>query len=357
VATSQPQLKTLLEAALAERCFSGCQLYAEHDGGTLSLALGQSSYWSPIVPVAESLYFDIGSITKVVFTTTVLALAVQEKKLSLQDSLGKYEPRLAKTPLGKVTCEQLLNHRSGMVWWYPLHSEKKLERWEEWFVKNVTHLAQGVPDEKAVYSDPGFWALGFFLNAVYPEYGGDFRRMFEERVARVFGLSDVKFGKLPKEICAATEFAEARGGVVHGEVFDENCAAVGGAFPHAGLFATAKGLAPFARDWLRAVRGEKASLNQDVAKRFTEKLGTIADSSWALGWDTKSPERSTAGQYFSPRSFGALGYPGCSLWIDPEQNGFVVFLTNHIHPSRFDDRIREIRPAVHDAVATLWRSK
>jgi CubicO group peptidase (beta-lactamase class C family) len=38
------------------------------------------------------------------------------------------------------------------------------------------------------------------------------------------------------------------------------------------------------------------------------------------------------------------------LWIDPERGVYVVLLTNRVHPSRHNERIASLRPAVHDAV-------
>jgi CubicO group peptidase (beta-lactamase class C family) len=60
----------------------------------------------------------------------------------------------------------------------------------------------------------------------------------------------------------------------------------------------------------------------------------------------------------SPRAFGHTGFTGTSLWIDPDRGVYVVLLTNRVHPSRTNDAIRQIRPAVHDAVmADLPRAR
>jgi CubicO group peptidase (beta-lactamase class C family) len=53
---------------------------------------------------------------------------------------------------------------------------------------------------------------------------------------------------------------------------------------------------------------------------------------------------------FSPSSYGHTGFTGTSLWIDPERRLFLILLTNRVHPSRDNDLIREVRPAVADAV-------
>jgi CubicO group peptidase (beta-lactamase class C family) len=50
------------------------------------------------------------------------------------------------------------------------------------------------------------------------------------------------------------------------------------------------------------------------------------------------------------RAFGHTGYTGTSIWIDPERELFVVLLTNRVHPTRENQKIREFRPLVHNAV-------
>jgi len=59
---------------------------------------------------------------------------------------------------------------------------------------------------------------------------------------------------------------------------------------------------------------------------------------------------STSGRYFSARSFGHLGFTGTSIWIDPDRQLFVILLTNRVYPTRANDKIATVRPAVHDAI-------
>ena len=79
------------------------------------------------------------------------------------------------------------------------------------------------------------------------------------------------------------------------------------------------------------------------------KRADIPGSSRALGWDTMLPT-SSCGRRMSVRAFGHTGFTGTSLWIDPDREIYVVFLTNRVHPSRENEAIRLVRPAVHDAV-------
>ena len=65
---------------------------------------------------------------------------------------------------------------------------------------------------------------------------------------------------------------------------------------------------------------------------------------------THRPNPSSAGRYFSARSFGHTGFTGTSLWIDPELDLIVVLLTNRVHPTRDNIAIRALRPAIHDTI-------
>ena len=69
-----------------------------------------------------------------------------------------------------------------------------------------------------------------------------------------------------------------------------------------------------------------------------------------LGWDTPTPEVSSAGRRISGRAVGHLGFTGTSLWIDLERDAHVILLTNRVHPRRDNEAIKALRPAVHDAV-------
>ena len=77
----------------------------------------------------------------------------------------------------------------------------------------------------------------------------------------------------------------------------------------------------------------------------------VANSSRALGWDTMLPT-SSCGMKMSASAIGHTGFTGTSLWIDPDNDFYVVILTNRVHPSRHGDGIQEVRRALHDAIVT-----
>jgi CubicO group peptidase (beta-lactamase class C family) len=135
---------------------------------------------------------------------------------------------------------------------------------------------------------------------------------------------------------------------LHAEVHDENAWAMGGVAGHAGLFSSARDLARFAQMLLNGGRlGPTRILKEQTVRTFT--IRQDARSSRALGWDTPAPG-SSAGELFSPESFGHTGFTGTSIWVDPVRDLFVVLLTNRVNPTRDNSRIGPLRKAVHDAV-------
>jgi CubicO group peptidase (beta-lactamase class C family) len=80
---------------------------------------------------------------------------------------------------------------------------------------------------------------------------------------------------------------------------------------------------------------------------------TVPGSSRALGWDTMLPT-SSCGTRMSATAIGHTGFTGTSLWIDWERDLYVALLTNRVHPTRDNERLRAVRPQVHDAIVEVF---
>jgi CubicO group peptidase (beta-lactamase class C family) len=77
----------------------------------------------------------------------------------------------------------------------------------------------------------------------------------------------------------------------------------------------------------------------------------VPASTWRLGWDGPAAAGSQAGSRLTRDAVGHLAFTGCSLWIDPARETWVVLLSNRVHPSvPAADRFRRFRPAAHDAL-------
>jgi CubicO group peptidase (beta-lactamase class C family) len=133
-------------------------------------------------------------------------------------------------------------------------------------------------------------------------------------------------------------------------VHDENCFVFGGVAGHAGLFGQADAVLDFGLALLDALEGRSRWLDQGLLRWA---LRPLVGGGHVVGWDSKSAEGSSAGSLFSSRSFGHLGFTGTSIWCDPARALCVVLLTNRVHPTRENIKIRAYRPRFHDAVVKL----
>jgi len=176
--------------------------------------------------------------------------------------------------------------------------------------------------------------------------------LLKRRIYTPLGMRDTTFnpGEALKERCVPTEDdQELRKRLLQGEVHDPAAFACGGLSGNAGLFASILDMCSYARLMLNKGASEAGQLIcAKTIENWTKKQ--TLKSTRALGWDTRSPEGSSAGSKFSLKSFGHTGYTGTSIWIDPENGFFAVLLTNRVHPTSNNDRILAFRPRFHDAV-------
>src|SRR5262249_10119299 len=91
-------------------------------------------------------------------------------------------------------------------------------------------------------------------------------------------------------------------------------------------------------------------LPQALIQEFLSRDESVKNSTYALGWDTPSENKSSSGKCFSVRSVGHLGFTGTSIWWDLEKNCHIVLLSNRVHPSRKNEKIKEFRPYIHDLI-------
>jgi beta-glucosidase-like glycosyl hydrolase/CubicO group peptidase (beta-lactamase class C family) len=341
------EVDRVVEAAVAARAFPGAVLAVGKDGVLAHLQpFGHLSYDDDAAPVRADTMYDLASLTKVVVTTTMAMILVDEGKLDINKPVSAFLPEFHGGAKDKVTVWHLLTHSSGIDWWAPLYKELK---GKDAYLRRI--LAMDLvyePGAKSVYSDLGVILLGEILERVA---GQDLESFARARVLGPLGMKDTTYRPGPELVAriAPTENDPWRGHVLRGEVHDENAAALGGVAPHAGLFSTASDLARFAQMLLDGgVFEHQRIVSRETVERFTKRAG-VPDSSRALGWDTPG-ENSSAGSLFGPRSFGHTGFTGTSMWMDPDRNLFVILLTNRVHPTRENNAIREVRRAVADAV-------
>ena len=338
-------------ASMAWRDTEGTRRYTTAAGGRLE---------KDGAPATKQTLYDLASVTKSVVATAV-ARRVAAKAMSYEALISDPSPDLSKGVLSEVTLARLLCHTSGLDAWGGLYLDtphapgsSAARRW----ILSEAGKRVGEGNTGAVYSDLGYMVVGAALEA---ESKDSLDAIVRREVLEPLGLSPaihfpsilpqaerVTLAAKPSGV-APTERCGWRGRVLRYEVHDENCAALGGVAGHAGLFGDAESVARFGAAWLDAVAGDASFLPSRVVKQvFAPREG-----SHRLGWDTKSGAESAAGKRMSPQTFGHLGFTGTSLWCDPSRDLAIVLLTNRVHPTRNNTRIRGFRPAFYDALVHL----
>ena len=313
-------------------------------------AVGHYTYQPNATPVQINTLYDLASVTKVIATTTLCMLFADKDRLNLDAPVQYYVPTFTGKNKNRVTIRHLLAHCSGLPAHVHLYENQRaahdIDIRDAMFNAACQHPLIYEPGTDTVYSDLGFLTLGKILETIG---GHRLDHLVKQHIFEPLKMNDTRYCPPPhlKHRIAPTENgSDLRDHLVHGEVHDENAAAMGGIASHAGLFSTAHDLAKCLRAWLGAGIFPKRSIPQ-----FTTRANLAPNSTWALGWDTVSPGKSSSGSHFSEQSFGSLGFTGTSVWADPIRDLGVILLTNRVHPTRENNQIAHLRPEFHDAIS------
>lgn len=318
-------------------------------------------------------YYDLASLTKVIFTVSATMQAYEQKKINLQQSLTEYLPWW---PHRTVTPRQLLTHTGGLPWWAPFYKtlrrdsglkknsnsvlEKKREHLRKILMK-TERVGEGLKSPggrkiKAVYSDIDFIMLGFVLEAVNEcSLNNVWQNLnfLEKTPGLHFNLNN--HPKYKRSIYAPTEKCPWRKKILQGEVHDDNTWSMGGLSSHAGLFGSIDDVTMYGHILRNAYLGasskaEKWLAKQATVQKFTRRAIRREQGDWALGFILPTRGAASCGRYFHATSFGHTGFTGTSIWYDPQQDLLVTILANRVHPTRENTRYVQFRPQIHNII-------
>jgi CubicO group peptidase (beta-lactamase class C family) len=317
-------------AALAAGPIPGATLGVVTESGDKAALFGGLAQRLPErVEVTRETWFDLASLTKVIFTTTSILQLAASGSLDLDGPLTTAIPDLRQYDIAaaerRLTFRQCLTHQTHLPAVEPLYTYGQDARTLRAFILQREWRA-GPP----VYSDINFMLLGIAIE-----------RLTGMSLAELPHPRGLTFSPDPMR-CAATENCAWRGRVLRGTVHDENAFALGGAAGHAGAFGTVDGVLDYASGVLRGDSLSPAGMAA-IRTRATEKR--------TVGWEASHPEWS-GGDLCSAETIGHTGFTGTGLWIDFSRGVAWTLLTNRVHPSRhIDSGIFALRRAVGDAVA------
>lgn len=295
-------------------------------------------------------YYDLASLTKIIFTASVVMRAEEQKLLKVNDLVYKHIPWF---PHKKVKIKDLLTHSSGLVAWEPIYKYlrkfKSLdERWE--------HLRRHLREmpiskkKKSVYSDFGFLLLSQVLERVYQKpliyIWQDYYNQLAQKSTFHFNVNNKIIYK--KSQYAPTEKCPWRKKTLRGEVHDDNTWTLGGVSTHAGLFGTIEDVSIWGLKLRNAYYGKNTFIKTRTCRKFLKRAVPKSIGDWALGFMVPTNGKSSGGKYLSEMSYGHTGFTGTSFWFDAKKDLMIIILSNRVHPTRRNQRYAKLRPEIHN---------
>ncbi|MDR2703507.1 MAG: beta-lactamase family protein [Cellulomonadaceae bacterium] len=358
LAEQQLELQSLSRGLVSLGYFPGATVAIGTASQRHSFCVGGTTYDQNFDVSLETLY-DCASLTKVIVTTTLVLQLVAAGRITLDTKVSSILPEFRHP---EVTVQHLLTHTSGLPAMlgvqadlFPLPLAQRIAR-----IKERVYGADLVapPGVSVTYSDIGFVALGFLVEAIY---GEPISVVARRQIFEPLGMNDTYFGcELTPDLvarCAPTELSPYLGRVIQGEVHDENGWQMGGAAGHAGLFSTADDVGRFAQMILRG--GELDGyqcLPPDLVTKLFEPLtpeGEIKRSLGYLAFDTRSQFSDSLN---SRASILHTGFTGTSILIDKGKDIFIVILSNRVHPTRENQLLVANRKRIHHEILQILTS-
>ena len=359
------KLEKLLVKYRNKNVFSGCGVaFSQLNDNTFTryCAFNGTCNTSPgSMEVNEDVLFDLASVTKPLVTVLSLLALVQEGKLDLGERIYNYLPFMPVEDKKDIRVLDLIRHTSGLPPHRPYYealAKKNCCLNMEQVVRFIlSEKLQSLPGCKYVYSDLDYMLLGYIITFVSRETIASYWR---RKICKPLNLSDCFYLYNEGEVSiTGRSFVETgqcpwSGAVLRGHVHDDNCRAIGIISGHTGLFATLEGVVALCEDILLTFLGKKnhpSYRREDLLFLLSQKK----EYQWAYGFDVPTGVMPSCGRKFSTNTIGHLGFTGTSFWLDLEKKRVAVILTNRVIYGKDTEKIREMRPAIHDVLVSCFQ--
>lgn len=350
---NHPEIDILLADAVEKGVFPGCAYAFGNKSTEFSGYVG----WHDIAKtrkVDEKTVYDLASLTKVISTTSLAMRMWPDPKLVIDRRLNEFLPDYADD---RICIGHLLRHDSGLpAYDWELAGQECDSEATRKRILGIQRLAES--GEQTVYSCLNFILLGFVLEkvagqpldvsfaAMVGELGGNMRYIrpqgiLNEDLSLIAPVEKVEDWR--RSLLESLYGYRIVDDFTRGSVHDPLAFYLGGVSGNAGVFGSLIDVVQWAKRWIEDPEWFSPKWRDWVTVQSE-------NSTRALGFDTKSPTDSSAGQYFSSVSFGHLGFTGTSIWIDPRSELWGVLLSNRVHPSSTNITLSQLRPQYYDQV-------
>ena len=375
------QLDVIAQKGITAGAYPGCQvLVAVEDKIIWHKAYGKQGYESNAPAIDLQSMYDIASVTKIA-ASTLLAMQQHAKgKFDLDRSIGSYIPEVTgQTAFGALKIREIMAHQAGLTPWIPFYKRTLTDgQWKPTIYQTSQsddfslEVAKGMymrkdykdsmyaqimrselGPKKYVYSDLCYYFTQPILERLIGESQASYLR---RNIYLPLGLNRMLYQPLKSfadaQVVPTEDDQAFRKQLLRGYVHDPGAAMLGGVAGHAGVFSNAWSLAHIMQLFLN--KGQMAGMNffsEATYQEFTKQQ--YPGNRRAAGFDRPTASGGgTCDVLASQQSFGHSGFTGTLAWADPKNKVIFIFLSNRVHPSQDNWKLRDlnIRTDMHHVV-------
>lgn len=285
-------------------------------------------------PMERETSFDLGSVTKIVATTSIIMKMVDAKEIKVHTRVSEILPEWSRNDKREITIADLLEHQSGLNEWKPLYISNAHR--ESAFTDIAESPLKYPPRSGRHYSDLGFITLGRIIETIKKS---SLDSIFNEEIACPLKLINTHFAspknrenvavtsvgdRIEKEMVEtqkpypvnvlSSDFSRWRTHRLEGEINDGNAFHLfSGISGHAGLFSTVDDLLTYGE----ALLGANNFFDTAVVNEFITPQRDAVQGYGFRNWNS--------GKYV-----GHTGFPGIALAIDFKASRVVALMTNRL---------------------------
>jgi len=340
----------IAEQSVAQRVFPGCVIgLADRSGAQAILHIGHLTYDGDSPAVSTDTVYDAASLTKVVPTSTLALMALDQGRLALGSRVREFVPELGGPYRDAITVHHLLSHT--LDFGFALSSLKDLPG-QQLLDRILAAPLRAAPGTRFVYGNATSILLGLVVERVL---GDRLDALAKRLVLGPLAMRESRLGRIPAEVLQRTAPSEDdpwRGRAIRGETHDESAWRLGEMMTpgSAGLFTTVPDLLRFLRMVLAggALDGCRV-LGEATVSRIAENQIPHLALCTGLGWEMGQTE------WMGSRAEGLIGktgFTGCAVMADLHSGRGLVMLSNWTWPRRRAGRaeIDQVRRQVAEAV-------
>lgn len=376
-------IDSMMNSGLEKGFFPGAQiLVGAKDSIYISKNYGYHDYSKQQLVQSDDVY-DLASMSKVLGTTVVAMRLVGENKINLDDKLGDAVTVYKNTAIADVTLFELLTHTSGLksgITFYKnlLSTPDGLSLLNKEQSMDYPNLFDTMYVNKYIVFDPEY--LSFELKENYVQISKNMwlNPAFYKTVSDEIALAQInprgRYVYSDLNLVLAQQLMEAKTGMkldelaneiyselgllkigynplkwtseqhvmpteidnffrrdtLQGYVHDETAAILGGVSGNAGLFANATSVSVICQMLLNNGKYKgKQILKPKVVRQFTKSPLVKKGIYRGIGFDKRKPD-----DFYRKNDFGHTGYTGTFFFMNPDNNRYLIILTNRVHPTR-----------------------